>query len=36
MEEVKMCRHDFLRDFLLQDVALFLDNLYVMLELCKI
>jgi hypothetical protein len=34
MEEVKVCRHDLLKDFLLQNVTLLLDNLYSMLELC--
>jgi len=34
MEEVKLCRHDLLRDFILQNVGLLLDNFYVMLELC--
>jgi hypothetical protein len=36
MEEVKVCRHDLLNDFLLQNVTLLLDNLYGTLELCYI
>jgi hypothetical protein len=34
MEGVRVCRHDLLKDFLLHNVTLLLDNFYVMLELC--